>query len=108
MADMQNIRIRMKAFDSVLADNSAADVINTARRTGARVVGPVPMPTRIERYTVNRSPHIDKKSRDQFEIRTHCRMLDILEPTPQTIDALSKLELAAGVEVTISAWSPKA
>ncbi|MGD9649602.1 MAG: 30S ribosomal protein S10 [Dongiaceae bacterium] len=97
----QNIRIRLKAFDHRLLDLSTAEIVLTAKRTGARVRGPIPLPTRIERFTVNRSPHIDKKSREQFEIRTHKRMLDIIEPTPQTVDALMKLDLAAGVDVEI-------
>ena len=97
----QNIRIRLKAFDHRVLDTSAREIVSTARRTGARVRGPVPLPTRIERYTVLRGPHIDKKSRDQFEMRTHKRLLDIVEPTPQTVDALMKLDLAAGVDVEI-------
>ena len=97
----QNIRIRLKAFDHRVLDQSASEIVNTARRTGAQVRGPIPLPTRIERFTVLRSPHIDKKSREQFEIRTHKRLLDILDPTPQTVDALMKLDLAAGVDVEI-------
>ena len=97
----QNIRIRLRAFDHRLLDNSTREIVSTAKRTGAGVRGPIPLPTRIERFTVNRSPHVDKKSREQFEIRTHKRVLDIVEPTPQTIDALMKLELAAGVDVEI-------
>ncbi|WP_205648713.1 30S ribosomal protein S10 [Acuticoccus kandeliae] len=97
----QNIRIRLKAFDHRVLDSSTKEIVQTARRTGAQVRGPVPLPTRIERYTVNRSPHIDKKSREQFEIRTHKRLLDIVDPTPQTVDALMKLDLAAGVDVEI-------
>ena len=97
----QNIRIRLRAYDSKLLDTSTSDIINTANRTGAKVKGPIPLPTRIEKFTVNKSPHIDKKSRDQFEIRTHNRLLDILDPTPQTVDALMKLDLSAGVEVDI-------
>ena len=97
----QNIRIRLKAFDHRVLDQSASEIVSTARRTGAQVRGPIPLPTRIERFTVNRSPHIDKKSREQFEIRTHKRLLDILDPTPQTVDALMKLDLAAGVDVEI-------
>ena len=97
----QNIRIRLKAFDYRVLDASTAEIVNTAKRTGARVRGPIPLPTGIERFTVNRSPHIDKKSREQFEIRTHKRVLDIVEPTPQTVDALMKLDLAAGVDVEI-------
>ena len=99
--DSQNIRIRLKAFDHRVLDQSAREIINTAKRTGAEVRGPIPLPTRIERFTVNRSPHIDKKSREQFEIRTHKRLLDIVDPTPQTVDALMKLDLAAGVDVEI-------
>ncbi len=97
----QDIRIRLRAYDSKLLDTSAAEIINTAKRTGAKVRGPIPLPTRNEKFTVNRSPFIDKKSRDQFEIRTHKRLLDIIEPTPQTIDALMKLDLSSGVEVEI-------
>ena len=97
----QNIRIRLKAFDHRVLDASTLEIVNTAKRTGANVRGPIPLPTRIERYTVNRSPHIDKKSREQFEMRTHKRMLDIVDPTPQTVDALMKLDLAAGVDVQI-------
>lgn len=97
----QNIRIRLKAFEHRVLDQSAREIINTAKRTGAEVRGPIPLPTRIERYTVNRSPHIDKKSREQFEIRTHKRLLDILEPTQETLDALMKLDLSAGVDVEI-------
>ena len=101
MAEHQNIRIRLKAFDHRILDNSAHEIINTAKRTGADVRGPIPLPTRIERFTVNRSPHVDKKSREQFEIRTFKRLLDIVRPTPQTVDALMKLDLAAGVDVEI-------
>jgi small subunit ribosomal protein S10 len=97
----QNIRIRLKAFDHRVLDLSASEIVNTARRTGAQVCGPIPLPTRIERFTVLRGPHIDKKSREQFEIRTHKRLLDIIDPTPQTVDALMKLDLAAGVDVEI-------
>ncbi len=97
----QNIRIRLKAFDHRVLDASAKEIVNTAKRTGAQVRGPIPLPTRIERYTVNRSPHIDKKSREQFEMRTHKRVLDIVDPTPQTVDALMKLDLSAGVDVEI-------
>ena len=95
------IRIRLKAYDYRVLDQSTSEIVNTAKRTGARVRGPVPLPTRIERFTVNRSPHIDKKSREQFEMRTHKRLLDIVDPTPQTVDALMKLDLAAGVDVEI-------
>lgn len=97
----QKIRIRLKAFDHKLLDRSAAEIVETARKTGASVRGPVPLPTRINRYTVLRSPHVDKKSREQFEIRIYKRMVDILEPTQQTIDALMKLDLSAGVDVEI-------
>ncbi len=97
----QNIRIRLKAFDHRVLDTSTIEIVNTAKRTGAQVRGPIPLPTRIERFTVNRSPHIDKKSREQFEMRTHKRMLDIVDPTPQTIDALMKLDVSAGVDIEI-------
>ncbi len=99
--ETQKIRIRLKAYDSKLLDQSATEIVETARRTGARVSGPIPLPTRINRFTVLRSPHVDKKSREQFEIRTHKRLLDILEPTQQTLDALMKLDLSAGVDVEI-------
>ncbi|MDJ0610281.1 MAG: 30S ribosomal protein S10 [Kiloniellales bacterium] len=99
--DSQNIRIRLKAFDHRVLDQSTSEIVHTAKRTGARVRGPIPLPTRLERFTVLRSPHIDKKSREQFEIRTHKRLLDIVDPTPQTVDALMKLDLAAGVDVEI-------
>jgi len=99
--DSQNIRIRLKAFDHRVLDQSTSEIVNTAKRTGAEVRGPIPLPTRIERFTVLRSPHIDKKSREQFEVRTHKRLLDIVDPTPQTVDALMKLDLAAGVDVEI-------
>ena len=99
--DNQNIRIRLAAYDHRVLDNSTKDIVNTAKRTGAQVRGPIPLPTHIERFTVNRSPHVDKKSREQFEIRTHRRLLDIVDPTPQTVDALMKLDLASGVEVEI-------
>ena len=95
------IRIRLKAYDHRLLDQSAGEIVGTAQRTGAKVAGPVPLPTCISRYTVLRSPHVDKKSREQFEIRTHRRLLDILEPTQQTLDALMKLDLSAGVDVEI-------
>ncbi|OGI46320.1 MAG: 30S ribosomal protein S10 [Candidatus Muproteobacteria bacterium RBG_16_65_34] len=97
----QRIRIRLKAFDHRLIDRSAAEIVETAKRTGALVHGPIPLPTKIERYTVNRSPHSDKKSRDQFEIRTHKRIMDIIEPTDKTVDALMRLDLSAGVDVEI-------
>jgi small subunit ribosomal protein S10 len=99
--ESQNIRIRLKAFDHRVLDQSALEIVSTAKRTGAQVRGPIPLPTRIEKFTVLRSPHIDKKSREQFEIRTHKRVLDIIDPTPQTVDALMKLDLAAGVDVEI-------
>ena len=101
MAGHQNIRIRLKAFDHRILDNSAHEIVNTAKRTGAQVKGPIPLPTKIERFTVLRSPHIDKKSREQFESRTHKRLIDIIEPTPQTVEALMKLDLASGVDVEI-------
>ena len=97
----QNIRIRLKAFDHRVLDASTREIVNTAKRTGAEVRGPIPLPTRIERFTVNRSPHVDKKSREQFEMRTHRRLLDIVDWNPQTVDALMKLDLAAGVDVEI-------
>ena len=97
----QNIRIRLKAFDYKLIDQSAQEIVDTAKRTGALVKGPVPLPTRIERFDLLRSPHVNKKSRDQFEIRTHQRLMDILDPTDKTVDALMKLDLAAGVDVEI-------
>ena len=103
MAEAQapKIRIRMKAFDHKLLDMSASEILDTAIRTGSRTAGPIPLPTRIEKYTVLRGPHVDKKSREQFEIRTHKRVLDIVDPTPQTVDALMKLALSAGVDVEI-------
>jgi small subunit ribosomal protein S10 len=97
----QKIRIRLKAYDHKLLDQSAVEIVQTAVETGARVAGPIPLPTSINKYCVLRSPHVDKKSREQFEIRTHKRLLDILEPTQQTVDALMKLDLAAGVDVEI-------
>ncbi len=97
----QKIRIRLKAYDYKLLDKSAMEIVETARETGAKVAGPIPLPTEINKYCVLRSPHVDKKSREQFEIRTHKRLLDILEPTQQTVDALMKLDLAAGVDVEI-------
>lgn len=99
--DNQNIRIRLKAFDHRILDQSTSEIVHTAKRTGASVRGPIPLPTGMQRFTVLRSPHIDKKSREQFEIRTHKRLLDIVDPTPQTVDALMKLDLAAGVDVEI-------
>ncbi len=103
MADVsgQKIRIRMKAYDYKLLDQSAGEIVDTALRTGARVAGPIPLPTSINKYTVLRGPHIDKKSREQFEIRTHKRIIYISEPTPKTVDALSKLNMPAGVEIRI-------
>jgi len=98
----QKIRIRLKAFDHRLIDSSAQEIVETAKRTGAQVRGPIPLPTRKERYTVLVSPHVNKDARDQYEIRTHKRVLDIVEPTEKTVDALMKLDLAAGVEVQIS------
>ena len=99
--DTQNIRIRLKAFDHRLLDLSTKEIVHTAKRTGANVRGPIPLPTRIERFTVNRSPHVDKKSMDQFEMRTHKRLLDIVGPTAKTVDELKKLNLPAGVDITI-------
>ena len=103
MAAVPRIRIRLKAYDHKLLDQSVADIIDTVRSTGARIVGPVPLPTQISRYTVLRGPHIDKKSREQFEVRTHKRLIDIVEPTAQTLDALMTLDLAPGVDVEIKA-----
>ena len=97
----QNIRIRLKAFDHRVLDQTTLEIVNTAKRTGANVKGPIPLPTKKERYTVLRSPHIDKKSREQFETRTHKRLIDIIEPTPATVEALMKLDLASGVDVEI-------
>lgn len=97
----QNIRIRLKAFDHRILDQSTSEIVSTARRTGAQVRGPIPLPTSLNRFTVLRGPHVDKKSREQFEMRTHKRVLDIVEPTPQTVDALMKLDLASGVDVEI-------
>jgi len=97
----QNIRIRLKAFDHRVLDQSTQEIVETAKRTGAEVLGPIPLPTRIESFTVLRSPHVNKKSREQFEMRTHKRVLDIVSPTAQTVDALMKLDLAAGVDVEI-------
>ncbi|MCC5789851.1 MAG: 30S ribosomal protein S10 [Opitutales bacterium] len=96
------IRIRLKGFDYRVIDQSASDIVDTAKRSGARVSGPVPLPARIEKYTINRSPHVDKKSMDQFEIRTHKRLIDIVEPTAQTVDELKKLNLPAGVDISIN------
>ena len=97
----QKIRIRLKAYDHKLLDQSASDIVDTASKTGAKVVGPIPLPTRINKYTVLRSPHVDKKSREQFEIRVHKRLIDITQSNPQTIDALMKLDLPAGVDIDI-------
>ncbi len=99
--ESQKIRISLKAFDYKIIDRSALEIVDTARRTGAMVMGPIPLPTKIEKYTLLRSPHVNKTSRDQFEIRTHKRILDIVEPTDKTVDALMKLNLAAGVDVEI-------
>ncbi len=95
------IRIRLRAYDHQLLDQSVSDIVDTARKTGARVVGPIPLPTRINKHTVLRSPHVNKKSREQFEVRTHKRLLDIQDPTQQTVDALMKLDLSPGVDVDI-------
>ena len=100
----EKIRIRLKAYDHRVLDQSAKEIVEIAKRTGARVSGPIPLPTTINRYTVLRSPHVDKKSREQFEIRTHKRLVDILEPTPQTVDALMKLDLPAAIDVEIKAF----
>ncbi len=97
----QKIRIRLKGYDYRVLDQSVIEIVETAKRTGAKISGPVPLPTRINRYTVLRSPHVDKKSREQFEIRTHKRLIEIMEPSPETVDALMKLNLAAGVHVEI-------
>ena len=97
----ERIRIRLKSFDHRMIDRSAQDIVNTAKNTGARIAGPIPLPTKIQKYTVIRSPHIDKTSREQFESRTHKHLIDILDATPQTVDSLMKLDLPAGVEVEI-------
>ncbi|GEP41346.1 30S ribosomal protein S10 [Brevifollis gellanilyticus] len=97
----QKIRIRLRAYDYRTLDKSTADIVETAKRTGAKVAGPIPLPTRIEKFTVNRSPHVDKKSMDQFEMRTHKRLLDIVDPTSRTVDELKKLNLPSGVDITI-------
>ncbi len=97
----QRIRIRLRAYDYRVLDQSVSDIVETAKRTGARVAGPIPMPTRVERFSVNRSPHADKKSMEQFEVRTHKRLLDIIEPTAKTVDELKKLNMPAGVDITI-------
>ena len=99
--DQQHIRIRLQAYDHKILDQSTEEIVNTAKRTGAQIKGPIPLPTKKEIYTVLRSPHIDKKSREQFETRTHKRLIDLMEPTPATIEALMKLDLAAGVDVEI-------
>jgi small subunit ribosomal protein S10 len=101
MTQNQNIRIRLRAYDYRVLDQSTSEIVNTAKRTGAKVCGPIPLPTHCGKYTVLRSPHIDKKSREQFEIRTHKRLLDIVECSPKTVDALMKLDLPAGVDVEI-------
>ncbi len=100
----ERIRIRLKAYDHRVLDQSTTEIVETAKKTGAQVAGPIPLPTIKNRWTVNRSPHVDKKSREQFEIRTHKRLLDILEPTQDTVDALMKLDLPAGVDVEIKAF----
>jgi small subunit ribosomal protein S10 len=99
--DNQRIRIRLRAYDFRVLDKSTADIVETAKRTGAKVAGPIPLPTRIEKFSVNRSPHVDKKSMEQFEIRTHKRLLDIVDPTSRTVDELKKLNLPSGVDITI-------
>lgn len=101
MADSQKIRIRLQAFESTVLDQSTADIVNTVKGTGARVAGPIPLPTRTERFTVNRSPHVDKKSMEQFEIRTHKRVIDIINPNSKTVDELRKLNLPAGVDIIV-------
>jgi small subunit ribosomal protein S10 len=103
----EKIRIRLKAYDHRILDSSTTEIVDTARRTGAVVAGPIPLPTLRSVYTVLRSPHVDKKAREQFEVRTHKRLLDILEPTPETVDALMKLDLPAGVDVEIKAFKGK-
>ena len=97
----EKIKIRLEAYDHRILDKAAQDIVETAKRTGARVAGPVPMPTKVERFTVQRSPHVDKKSREQFELRTHCRVIEILEPTAKTNDVFSKVDVPAGVDITI-------
>jgi small subunit ribosomal protein S10 len=101
MVEHQKIRIKLKAYDHKLLDRSVGEIVETTKRTGAEVVGPIPLPTARNRWTVLRSPHVDKKSREQFEIRTHKRILEILEPTAQTVDALMKLDLSGGVDIEI-------
>ena len=97
----QNIRIRLKAYDHKLLDQSTQEIVNTAQKTGAKILGPIPLPTKKNKFTVLRSPHVDKKSREQFEMRTHKRLIDIVNPTPQTVDALMNLDIASGVDVEI-------
>ena len=101
MQQNTSIRIRLRAYDHRILDTSTEDIVETAKRTGAKVAGPIPLPTRIEKFSVNRSPHVDKKSAEQFEIRTHKRLLDIVDPTARTVDELKKLNLPAGVDITI-------
>ena len=101
MANSQTIRIRLQAFEHTILDQSTAEIVSTVKRTGARIAGPIPLPTRIERFTVNRSPHVDKKSMEQFEIRTHKRVLDIVDPNTNTVEELRKLNLPAGVDIII-------
>ena len=101
MADSQKIRIRLQAFEHTILDQSMNDIVNTVLKTGAQVAGPIPLPTKIERFTVNRSPHVDKKSMEQFEIRTHKRVIDIINPTSKTVDELRKLNLPAGVDIIV-------
>ena len=101
MANKQIIRIRLQAFEHTILDQSTSEIVNTVKRTGAQVAGPIPLPTRIERFSVNRSPHVNKKSMEQFEIRTHKRVLDIVNPTAKTVDELKKLNLPAGVDISI-------
>ncbi|NLG13805.1 MAG: 30S ribosomal protein S10 [Lentisphaerae bacterium] len=101
MAKKQSIRIRLQAYEHTILDQSTSEIVNTVRKTGVEVVGPIPLPTRIERFTVNRSPHVDKKSMEQFEIRTHKRLIDIIDPSPKTVEELKKLNLPAGVDIFI-------
>ncbi len=101
MAESQKIRIRLQAFEHTILDQSMNDIVNTVKKTGAQVAGPIPLPTKIERFTVNRSPHVDKKSMEQFEIRTHKRVIDIINPTSKTVDELRKLNLPAGVDIIV-------
>ncbi|MCL4478850.1 MAG: 30S ribosomal protein S10 [Deltaproteobacteria bacterium] len=107
MVETQNLRIKLKAYDHRLLDQSVKEIVETAKRTGAVIKGPIPIPTKIQRYTVLRSPHVDKKSREQFEIRTSGRLIDIIEPTQQTVDALMKIDLSAGVDVEIKSFGGK-